>query len=824
MKPLHNYLLLSFLVIGLYAGGNNESPSESVLHGKVISLDEAVSFVTVYVKGTHIGTATDVNGNYLLPLQAGQYQIKVQGVGYKSAEKEVVINGSQEMELNFDLEKDVIMMDQVTVSGSRIGILRYLPGSAAIISSADIKRSLMVNSNEVLKQVSGVHAVDEEGLGLRANIGIRGLDPDRSRSVLMLEDGIPIALGPYGEPEMYFTPSIDRMMGVEVLKGSGQVLYGPQTIGGVINYLTADPPAESEGSLSLKGGKGAYFQALARYGNTFGNAGFTLTYLRRQADNIGPTQFRLDDLSGKFRIKTGIRSTLNLKWSVYNEHSNSTYVGLTQSMYDSGSMDDLRIAPNDELQVRRYALSATHDYLISDDIMLKTTVFGYTTTRNWLRQDFTYNADASGLTGIAYGDESLPQGAIYLRNSTGNRNRQFEVAGIEPRVRIRYAVGHLSNQLDAGMRFLYERAYEQRINGTVADALSGVLRNDEIRTGKAASVYAQNKTTLTEKFTLTGGLRFETLDYERKILRLNTKDTTIIGHTAVNQLIPGAGFNYEVVNGLNLFGGIHRGFAPPRIKDAVSSSGEDVQLDAENSWNFELGFRHKLHRRTEAELTLFYMDFSNQVIPVSESSGGAGAGLINGGQTVHRGVEASFDYVPENVLPLGHELRLRASATYIDSYFSRDRFVIEKLGTGNQPDTVWANVKGNRTPYSPNLLLSGLIEYESTSGLGGHIVINYTGNQYTDLLNTGDVMDYIALDQADAQYAYTQATANGRIGEIPAHLVVNAAVWHSFGSSGFELSISAKNLLNERYMVSRRPQGIRVGTPRMLIAGLTYNF
>lgn len=824
MKTLHYLLLLSFLATGMYASGNNEYPSGSVLHGKVISHDEAVSFVTVYVKGTHIGTATDVHGNYLLPLQPGQYQINVQGVGYKSAEKEVVINGSQKVELNFDLEKDVIMMDQVTVSGSRIGILRFLPGSAAIISNADISRSVMVNSNEVLKQVSGVHVVEEEGLGLRANIGIRGLDPDRSRSVLMLEDGIPIALGPYGEPEMYFTPSIDRMMGVEVLKGSGQVLYGPQTIGGVINYLTADPPAESEGRLSLKGGEGSYFQALARYGNTFGNAGFTFTYLRRQADNIGPTQFRLDDLSGKFRIKTGIRSTLNLKWSVYNEHSNSTYVGLTQPMYNSGSMDDLRIAPKDELLIRRYALSATHDYLISDDIMLKTTVFGYTTVRNWLRQDFTYNAEASGLTGISYGDESLPQGAIYLQNSTGNRNRQFEVAGIEPRLRIRYAVGHLSNQLDAGLRFLYERAYEQRINGTVADALSGILRNDEIRTGKAASVYAQNKTTLTEKMTLTGGLRFETLDYKRKILRVSEIDTTIIGKTAVSQLIPGAGLNYEVLNGLNLFAGIHRGFAPPRIKDAVSSSGEDVLLDAENSWNFELGFRHKHHRRTEAELTLFYMDFSNQVIPVSESSGGAGAGLINGGQTIHRGVEASIDYVPENWLPQGHELRLRASATYIDSYFSNDRFVIEKLGTGNQSDTVWINVKGNRTPYSPNLLISGLIEYEAKSGLGGHIVINYTGSQYTDLLNTSDVMDYIALDQADDQYAYMQATANGRIGEIPAHLVLNATVWHSFGNSGFELSISAKNLLNERYIVSRRPQGIRVGTPRMLMAGLTYNF
>jgi len=88
--------------------------------------------------------------------------------------------------------------------------------------------------------VTGLHAVDEEGIGLRLNLGVRGLNPDRSRNILMLEDGVPISLAPYGEPEMYYTPSIDRMARLEVLKGSGSILFGPQTIGGVINYITPD--------------------------------------------------------------------------------------------------------------------------------------------------------------------------------------------------------------------------------------------------------------------------------------------------------------------------------------------------------------------------------------------------------------------------------------------------------------------------------------------------------------------------------------------------------------------------------------------------------
>ena len=102
-------------------------------------------------------------------------------------------------------------MPQIIIIGKRDGLISKTPGSATILNSRDIKQFAPLTSNELLRKVTGVNVVDEEGAGLRLNISIRGLDPDRSRNVLMLEDGVPIALGPYGEPEMYFTPSIDKM-------------------------------------------------------------------------------------------------------------------------------------------------------------------------------------------------------------------------------------------------------------------------------------------------------------------------------------------------------------------------------------------------------------------------------------------------------------------------------------------------------------------------------------------------------------------------------------------------------------------------------------
>ncbi|WP_332913406.1 TonB-dependent receptor plug domain-containing protein [Algoriphagus boritolerans] len=202
------------------------------------------------------------------------------------------------------------------------GFFSKVPGSVSFLDKSEIKSLKPISGNEVLRRMPGVHVVDEEGLGMRVNIGIRGLDPDRSRSVLVLEDGVPVALAPYGEPELYYSPAIDRMAGIEVLKGSGQLLYGPQTIGGVVNYITPNPPQEEEGSVRIQGGQGGFYSGLVNYGNTFGNTGLQVNLLRKGAENVGPTEFKITDFNTKFLFSLNEKSELGLKLGVYNELSN----------------------------------------------------------------------------------------------------------------------------------------------------------------------------------------------------------------------------------------------------------------------------------------------------------------------------------------------------------------------------------------------------------------------------------------------------------------------------------------------------------------------
>lgn len=183
--------------------------------------------------------------------------------------------------LNAGAQTDTLnnAMPEIQVVGKKDDrIFKRVPGSVDIISNKTIQAIAPLNTSDVLRRIPGLNIVDEDGAGLRMNIGIRGLNPIRSSKVLVLEDGIPVTLNPYGEPQMYFSPIIDKMQEVEVLKGSGQLLFGPQTIGGVVNFITANPPAKLTNNIKLSAGGNGFFSSYISHGNTVGNVGYLVTY------------------------------------------------------------------------------------------------------------------------------------------------------------------------------------------------------------------------------------------------------------------------------------------------------------------------------------------------------------------------------------------------------------------------------------------------------------------------------------------------------------------------------------------------------------------
>lgn len=691
---------------------------------------------------------------------------------------------------------------QVEVIG-QTSYLDKISGSASIITPLEIKNINPISGNEVMRRVTGVNVSDEEGAGLRINIGVRGLDPSRSSKVLILEDGVPVSLMPYSEPEMYYTPAIDRMNGIEIIKGSASIMYGPNTIGGVVNFLTPEPSNINGLKANIKGGQGGLFSGMLSYSTTNENSSLQIIYLRKQAENIGVVNFGLNDFTAKVKYEINSKSKIGFKFGVYDEESNSTYVGLTQKMYESGNYNFTFLAPDDNLNIRRYSSSLTHEWNLMDNFVLKTNVYGYTTERNWSRQDFGYTTNSNTIRTI--GDTSVIGGAIYFRNGTGNRNRQFEVAGIEPRISGIIKTGDITHQIDAGLRHHYERALEQRINGKIINPTSGSLIVDEVRTGYANSAFIQDKIYLSESFHFTPGIRYENFQFERNILRSNSIDTNIINSSSVSTFIPGLGFSYLLSSGNSIFGGVHRGFSPPAITTAITANGVDQQLDGEFSWNYELGIRGVGNDYFDYEFTGFMMDFSNQIIPISEASGGVGklAGItqINGGETNHIGLEAGGTLNISKLLNFDDDLSVvfNTNFTFTKATFGEDRSIVNPF---NVLDTI--NVNGNFLPYAPQYLISSALDLGFSKDLTLRLSATYVDNQFADQVNS------------------VNPSSNGRIGEIPAFTIIDLNINYNVEYINSTLCLSVKNLLDERYISNRRPEGIRVGLPRFVTFGLNY--
>lgn len=149
---------------------------------------------------------------------------------------------------------------------------------------------------------------DEEGFGLRPNIGIRGLNPTRSTKVLLLEDGLPFTYAPYGDNASH--APIERYERIEVLKGTGMLRFGPQTIGGVINYITPEPPQDFEGLMDVSADNFGYGKGRARAGG----AGHLVDVMHKQGDGARDNQsLKQTDLNYKHVLDIADNQKLTLR-------------------------------------------------------------------------------------------------------------------------------------------------------------------------------------------------------------------------------------------------------------------------------------------------------------------------------------------------------------------------------------------------------------------------------------------------------------------------------------------------------------------------------
>lgn len=721
-----------------------------------------------------------------------------------------------------------LQLPGMTVTGTAEQ-LRELPGSGQKIELQEIRQQSYGDINRVLSKVPGLYLRAEDGFGLFPNISIRGADPGRSSKATMLEDGVLTAPAPYSAPAAYYSPTVARMSGLEVLKGSSQIRYGPHTTGGVINYLSTSIPNHRAAYLRTLYGKENEFRTHLYFGDLVnlpagGRIGYLIEGFYRRTDGFkrldtgGDTGFRNVEPMVKLAWEpdTDIYQHFELRVGYTDLSADETYLGLSESDFQKNPYRRYSASQFDNISLEHLRSYLRHYVLLNEAWDTETTAYYNRTDRNWYKlhelqnvgrvPDFTAPAVPIGMSSaLAAGGAALDA----LRGEEASilvvraNNREYYLWGIENVTNYRFAGEGVNHTLTMGARYHYDQAlrfqwedrYAQQADGSISDFRRGAPGTQDNRLEETAAVALslQDKMEF-GRVTVTAGVRYENLQHKLDDRRPG-REQQLSGD--MHLLGGGLGFNHAMDSEWNLFGGVHRGFSPPQPGAALV---HDVR--EETSIASELGLRyHNEPQLLIAELVGFYTTFDDLI--VRETIGVGTPGDDNIGEARSYGIELSLRVDPGTARDWGVK-----TPTYLSYTFTRAELTSETPSA--HPESIFSGArKGSRIPYVPEHGLSfGTGVQVGRFGIHGQWA--YVDAMFTTASNTMQQLDI-------------QGHPDARFGKTDSFLIMDISADYNL-SSTTKLFAGGQNVLDNDYLASRHPHGPRPGSPLFVYAGMELQF
>ena len=766
----------------------------------------------VVIKDTNYGDAADSLGFYSIEgVPMGAHTLVFTAIGFKSIEKEIQL-GLESLTLSVEFWPMVLEARMIYIIRERTAIVgrpSNIPGAAHIIFRKGLDVHSYTDIHRVLREIPGMNIQEEDGFGSRPNIGMRGTGSERSRKITLMEDGVLIAPAPYSAPSAYYFPTMGRMEGVEVRKGSSQIQYGPNTNGGALNMISTSIPSGFTLRSNILAGAYGTFRAHAYAGNSYEHFGWLLETHQynsdgfKKLDNGGNTGFDKQDYLVKFRFNTSENArtyqALEIKLSVTDEVSYETYLGLTENDFYKDPLRRYLASQNDRLDTDHSQVQFRHFVKPTQRLDITTTVYRNDFYRNWYKLDkvggekiATILANPAGnveaFNLLKAGDSDIDQYQIKANKRT------YLAQGIQTILNWNATVSGVRNEFELSIRYHEDeedrfqhvdkyQMVDRKLERTTQSAPGS--KDNRIGSAQAVSWYIRDKITY-ERVTIIPGIRVEdilliridysTADPERK-------ERPEIYETDINVVIPGVGITYKYTPGLTVIAGIHKGFTPP----GPGKEGNNVK--AEESLHTELGLR--------TDWGGFFLDglvfmnrYDNMLGADLLATGGDGTGdQFNAGEVDVFGVELSGKYsarIGDYTLPL------RASYTYTNPEFRND--FTSQVGS-------WGTVvAGDKLPYiaEHQIFAEGTLEAQKWN---------------------------VTLS---SKYTSAMRTQAGRRALVGAEIVDAALILDLSGEyrvlGHTRLYINVRNVTDQVYIVAHRPAGVRPGMPRTIAAGVKFEF
>ena len=668
------------------------------------------------------------------------------------------------------------------------GDVSSLKGSGSILDKSDLEKFYYTDINDILRQVPGVYIRPETGYGFFPNISLRGVDPNRSAKVTLMEDGIPTAPTPYADPSAYYSPTAGRMAGFEILKGTSSLKHGPNTTGGVINYLSTPIPNQQLSHLRASYGTDNERVAHAYSGGRTDFGGGKLGYLLELFDHRSDGFHTLKSLNGapdrnapiertdillKLSYEFGEGDYLEFKAGRMDMDADVSYQGLSKADYAANPYQRYANTDTDNMDSDQTRYYIRYNKEFSDSLSLSTTVFLNEFNRNWLKLAKVNS------TKVGKGVYSDPTLVSVLKGDTAgtyevkSNDRSYQSKGIL--ANFDYEVG--INDIDFGFSYIeddYDKNPYYTDKYTVTVAGSTTTRSKIVDDGSANYAYKDAEAFeayITDDIdfgalSLTPGVRYSSIDY---VNGTNAR--------SLDDVIVGLGGTYELSDTLGLFSGIHQGHTFP---DAESVAADN--LDQEESLSIEIGARG-VFSDISFEVAYFNTQLKDMLVLSSFNSGVLGSANIGEGSIDGLEVQLATDLGTDG----GFGIPVSASFTFTNTEFE----------SSTAPTTGYLSgaSAGNEFPYVPDFMMNlrgGLIFDKASTYLNFH----YQGSSYTDGANSNELNKYGSLD------------------------------WSAFYdiSEGVTVFTKVTNLTDETYVHSVLPDGYRVGKLRAISVGMSYDF
>ncbi|MFT0137351.1 TonB-dependent receptor family protein [Alcanivoracaceae bacterium MT1] len=607
----------------------------------------------------------------------------------------------------------VTELDPIEVQGDWLrnpteDAVRVYSGARSVIEPEQLHDSGALNIEDAMRSVPGVQVLDETGTGVLPNIGLRGLNPLRSERLQMLINGYPIAIGPYSNVGVSLFPvTLQNIDTIDVVRGGAAVHYGPNNVGGVVNFLTKPISRDIEQTLSER------VIIAEDTGHVFHD-----TYYR-----IGG--FVTDDLALQFQanLQGGEGFRKHSDTDVNNFQIDAEYflndrhtLDASLQYYDVDSELPGALSP-EGFKKNRTDSQRPHDAFDAD--MLRGTMawtFHPNNDVEFIWRNFAHRVDRT----FFYGQD-LVSGGHWAAPSSGSSHvadspRLFRVWGTEPRLTVRRG----THTVTLGARYVKENVDFDVNRKNLDNGSRTTVRRWNLETDAVALYASDTLSFMNGRLQLTPGVRYENVSmnfYDALNDTASTNDTY--------EVLPGLTMGFDATANVFLFANVQKSLVPVQIAQAA----QEGEVANETAWNYELGVRVDVAPQLTSSATLFRIDYKDQIQFDKPSDR-----FVNLGETRHGGVELEANWRATEQLSLG------LGYTYLET---------EQLAGDNA---------GNDLPNAPRHHVSASARYEVNQWLA-YLSVNHFSDSFSDAENTRD-----ETANGDAGELPSVTLVNARIG------------------------------------------------------------